>query len=255
MNISLEGKHAIITGGAHGIGGAISRALYEQGVNVSITGRDQNKLEQAQKLMPLSKTYSLDITNEDSVNDIFNSAINNYGSIDILINNAGIANSAPFLKIQTNEVRQIMEINLVGLITCSQAALPHMLEKNWGRIINISSLAGIKGQPYLASYCASKHAVIGVTRSLATELIKSNITVNAICPGYVETDMVKQAVNTIVRQTGRTTEEARNELKKINPQGRIIKPKEIATTAVWLCMPESESITGQAIAIAGGEWM
>tara|TARA_Y100001970_G_scaffold267935_1_gene358578 strand:+ start:40267 stop:41052 length:786 start_codon:yes stop_codon:yes gene_type:complete len=255
LNKELTGKHALVTGGAHGIGGAISNALHQNGAKVTITGRNIKKLETLSNKLDGINTYTLDVCDENSIKSVFENAINNHGHIDILVNNAGIADSSPFLKIDNVRTREIMETNVISAITCIQAVLPGMIKKNWGRIINISSLAGLKGQPYIAPYCASKHALIGLTRSLAAELAKTSITVNAVCPGYVETEMVAQAINSITTNTGRSNKDARTQLENMSPQNRIIDAKEVAATALWLSKPGSESVTGQSIALAGGEWM
>jgi NAD(P)-dependent dehydrogenase (short-subunit alcohol dehydrogenase family) len=149
----------------------------------------------------------------------------------------------------------MLEVNLTGTFLCMQAALPYMLEVGWGRIINVSSTAGLVGYPYISAYAAAKHGVIGLTRSVALEVARKNITVNAVCPGYTETDIVADAVANIMQKTRRSESEARAELTKNNPQGRMISPLEVAQTVLWLCQESSSSITGQAISICGGEVM
>jgi len=176
-----------------------------------------------------------------------------FGRIDILVNNAGEAASAPFLKTDLALWRRMMNVNLDGTFHCTQAALPAMIEARWGRIVNVASVAGLAGYAYVTAYCAAKHGVIGLTQALAIEVAKKGITVNAVCPGYTETDMVKDALSTIIAKTGRTAEEALAELTTRNPQGRLVQPREVAHAVVWLCLPGSDAINGQAIAIAGGE--
>src|SRR5262249_36184146 len=151
--------------------------------------------------------------------------------------------------------RRMNAVNLDGTFHCTQAALPDMLAARWGRVVNVASTAGLTGYGYVTAYCASKHAVVGLTRALAVEVAAPGITVNAVCPGYTDTDMVKEAIAHIVAKTGRTADQALRELTSRNPQKRLIKPEEVATTVAWLCLPGSESITGQAIAISGGEVM
>jgi NAD(P)-dependent dehydrogenase (short-subunit alcohol dehydrogenase family) len=256
--MNLQGQHALVTGGGRGIGAAISSALVKAGAKVTITGRSSESLEQHTSSLRKhgeARFQICDVTNQASVSSEFKNASNSFGPITILINNAGQAQSQPFLKTSLELWQQMLEVNLTGTFLCTQAALPGMLEMGWGRIINVSSTAGLTGYPYVSAYSAAKHGVIGLTRSLALELAKKNITVNAVCPGYTETEIVREAVQNIVAKTGRSELEARAELTKNNPQARMIHPNEIADTVLWLCSPNSSSITGQAIAIAGGEVM
>jgi 3-hydroxybutyrate dehydrogenase len=178
-----------------------------------------------------------------------------FGPAAILINNAGQAASAPFQKTDMALWQRMLDVNLTGTFLCAQAALAGMLPSGYGRIVNIASIAGLAGAPYVAAYCAAKHGVIGLTRALALEFARKNITVNAVCPAYTETDMVGAAVANIVAKTGRSADEARAELVRRNPQGRLMQPQEVANTVLWLCLPGSEAITGQAISVSGGEVM
>jgi NAD(P)-dependent dehydrogenase (short-subunit alcohol dehydrogenase family) len=177
------------------------------------------------------------------------------GSADILVNNAGQAASSPFMKTDAALWQRMLDANLNGAFHCIQAALPAMLQTGWGRIVNVASTAGLTGYRYVAAYCAAKHGLVGLTRALALELASKGITVNAVCPGYTETDIVQEAVANIARKTGRSLEAARAELAAANPQGRLVKPEEVAHTVAWLCMPEAAAMNGQAIAVAGGELM
>jgi len=252
---ALTGKHALITGGGHGIGGASAEALAAHGTKLTLTGRNMEKLEQMAASLPDAEVRQLDVTDEDAVKRVFAGAAESLGPVNILVNNAGIADTAPFLRTSSDMMRHLIEVNLIGTHTCTQQVLPAMIDAGWGRVVNISSLAGLSGQPYIAAYCASKHAVIGLTRTLALEIVKKGITANAVCPAYVETGMVDRGVENIQSITGMSVEKARAELAKKSPQDRIIQPSEVGATVAWLCLPGSESITGQSIAMAGGAWM
>lgn len=252
----LQGQHAVVTGAGRGIGAAIAEALAGAGARVTLMGRRREFLElQAAKLGSETHLEALDVTQPETVLKAFNGAIQALGPVSILVNNAGQAQSQPFLKTDLALWQRMLEVNLSGTFLCIQAALPGMLEQGWGRIVNIASTAGLTGYPYVSAYCAAKHGVIGLTRALAIELARKNITVNAVCPGYTETDIVREAVTHIVNKTGRSESEARAELVGRNPQGRLIQPEEVAQTVLWLCQPASGAITGQAIAVAGGEVM
>lgn len=228
----LTGKHALVTGGARGIGAAIARLLENHGARVTIVGRHTSPI-------------AADVTDREAVDRAFANA----GPVDILVNNAGQSGSAPFLKTDFELWRRMMAVNLDGTFLCTRAALPGMLSAGWGRIVNIASTAGLAGFSYVSAYCAAKHGVIGLTRALALEVVTKGVTVNAVCPGFTDTDMVKDAVANIVSKTGRTPEEARAGLAGQNPQRRLIRPEEVANAVAWLCLPGSEAITGQSIAV------
>jgi NAD(P)-dependent dehydrogenase (short-subunit alcohol dehydrogenase family) len=175
--------------------------------------------------------------------------------VDILVNNAGQAASAPFGRTDDALWQRMLDVNLTGAYHCIQAALPGMVDAGWGRIVNVASTAGLTGYRYVAAYCAAKHGLVGLTRALALEVAGRGVTVNAVCPGYTETDIVADAVANIVRTTGRSEEQARAGLAAANPQGRLVRPGEVAHAVAWLCMPGAAAMNGQAIAVAGGEVM
>jgi 3-hydroxybutyrate dehydrogenase len=196
-----------------------------------------------------------DVTEEAGIAAAFAAATRAFGPVTILVNNAGAAESAPFVRTSLELFRRMLDVNLIGTFLCSRAALPDMLEGGFGRIVNVASVAGLKGATYVSAYCAAKHGVVGLTRSLALETATKGITVNAVCLGYTDTDMARAAISNIVAKTGRSAAAAEAELVRKNPQGRLIRPEEVAATVLWLCVPGSEAITGQAIAVAGGEVM
>lgn len=251
----LSGRHALVTGGNRGIGSVIAKTLLSHGARVTVLSRNAVPANSSEQNDENRCDAIADVTDPSAVSQAFQQARSKFGPIEILVNNAGQAASAPFLKTDAVLWRRMHAVNLDGTFHCSQAALPDMLAAGWGRIINIASTAGLTGYGYISAYCASKHAVIGLTRALAVEVATKGITVNAVCPGYTDTDMVKDTVANIVTKTGRTAEQALAELTARNPQRRLIKPQEVATTVAWLCLPGAESITGQAIAISGGEVM
>ncbi|WP_371875660.1 SDR family NAD(P)-dependent oxidoreductase [Duganella aceris] len=256
----LTGKHALVTGGARGIGAACAQALLQRGAHVTLAGRDARALSATVttlRAMAGDKVAMviIDVTDESSVQTGFKEAAQNFGRIDILINNAGQAAPAPFGKTDAALWQRMLDVNLTGTFHCTQAALPGMLEAKWGRIVNIASTAGLIGYRYVTAYTAAKHGVIGLTRALALEVATKGITVNAVCPGYTETDIVREAIANITAKTGRSEDEARAELAAANPQKRLVQSEEVANSVAWLCLPESAAMNGQSIAVAGGEVM
>jgi NAD(P)-dependent dehydrogenase (short-subunit alcohol dehydrogenase family) len=251
----LNGHHALITGGGTGIGAAIARALGREGAKLTLVGRRREKLEEIGAEPFDALVAPADVTVRAEVEAAFALARQAQGPITILVNNAGAAESAPFAKVTDEAWRRTMAVNLDALLYCCQAALPDLLAADAGRIITIASTAGLKGYAYSVPYAAAKHGAVGLTRALAAELAKTKVTVNAICPGFTETDMVAAAVAGIADKTGRSEEQARAELARFNPQGRLVTPEEVAEAALWLCLPESGSINGRAIAVDGGETM
>jgi NAD(P)-dependent dehydrogenase (short-subunit alcohol dehydrogenase family) len=249
---TLNGKHAVVTGASRGIGLAIARALQAQGARVTLMARDSAALAAAaRELGGATAWQQVDVTDTDSVAEAFARA----GTADILVNNAGQAASSPFLRLDADMWQRMLDVNLTGAYHCIQAALPGMLDAGWGRVVNVASTAGLTGYRYVAAYCAAKHGLVGLTRALALELATKGITVNAVCPGYTDTDIVQDAVANIVRKTGRTAEQARAELAAGNPQGRLVQPEEVAHAVAMLCVPAAAAMNGQAIAVAGGELM
>jgi 3-hydroxybutyrate dehydrogenase len=226
--------------------------LASQGVAVTLMGRSMKRLKALE--LPASHCIVADVSDADSVKHAFDAAAD-FGPVDILVNNAGQADSQPFTRTTLDQWQRMLDVNLTGTFLCTQQVLPGMLERGRGRIVNIASTAALKGYAYVAAYCAAKHGVIGLTRALALEVARKGVTVNAVCPGYTETELIERAVHQIVTKTGRSAEQAKLELASTNPQGRLVKPDEVAQAVLWLCRDESSSITGQAIAVAGGEVM
>lgn len=251
----LEGHHALITGGGTGIGAAIAQALAAEGARLSLVGRRREPLETVAASMRDACVAPADVTLRPEVDRAFALAREAHGPITILVNNAGAAEAAPFTKVTEALWRRIMAVNLDALLHCTQAALPDLLAGQSGRIVTIASTAGLKAYPYSAPYVAAKHGAVGLTRALALELAKTQVTANAVCPGFTETEMAAEAIANIRTKTGRSEEEARGELAKLSPQNRLVTPQEVAGAVLWLCLPTSGSITGQAIAVAGGEMM
>jgi len=249
---TLQGKHAVVTGASRCIGLAIARALRAQGARVTLMAREADALGAAAAELGGDAAWeAVDVTDADAVAAAFARA----GAVDILVNNAGQAASAPFGRTDAALWQRMLDVNLTGAYHCIQAALPAMVDAGWGRVVNVASTAGLTGYRYVAAYCAAKHGLVGLTRALALEVASRGVTVNAVCPGFTDTDIVTDAVANIVRKTGRTADQARAELAAANPQGRLVQPDEVAHAVAWLCMPGAAAMNGQAVAVAGGEVM
>jgi 3-hydroxybutyrate dehydrogenase len=244
--------HALVTGGGRGIGREIAHQLAHAGASVTVLGRDRASLDHAVAAGAAHFAGVADVADQASIVAAIAEAAARQ-PIDILVANAGSAESAPFAKSDAALFHRMMDVNFMGVVHSIQAALPSMKQRPYGRIVAIASTAGLKGYVYVSAYSAAKHAVVGLVRSLALELAQTRITVNAVCPGFTDTDLVDQSIDTIVKKTGRSREEAVAELAKHNPQGRLVAPAEVADTVLWLCGEGAGAVTGQAIAVAGGE--
>ena len=246
-------RHALITGAGTGIGEAISRQLHREGHAVTLVGRRSEPLETlSQALGSQSFAVAGDVTDRGEIESAFEAATAQFGDVEILVNCAGMAPTAPFHRVDFADWQRTMDVNVNGVFHCTQLALESMLENNWGRVVNIASVASLRGFPYVSGYCASKHAVLGMTRALALEVATQGVTVNAVCPGYADTDIVRNAIAGIVSKTGRTEADAMQHFTESNPQGRLVEVTEVASAVSWLCSEGAASVTGQAIAIDGG---
>jgi NAD(P)-dependent dehydrogenase (short-subunit alcohol dehydrogenase family) len=250
-------RHALVTGAGRGIGAAIAATLAARGARLTLLGRTARTLGETLAALPGSAHGFVlaDVADPAQVQAAFAEARAARGPVEILVNNAGAAESAPFGRTSLELWQRMLAVNLTGTFLCAQAALPEMVQAGWGRIVNIASTAGQKGYAYVSAYAASKHGVIGLTRALALELARSGVTVNAVCPGFTETDLYRTSVERVMAKTGRNAEQARAELAAGNPQQRIVQPEEVAAAVAWLAGEDTASITGQSISVSGGEVM
>ncbi|MGX1741510.1 SDR family NAD(P)-dependent oxidoreductase [Bosea sp. NPDC055353] len=251
--MTLQGQRALVTGGGRGIGRAIAAGLTTAGAQVSILGRDEATLREAVAAGVAADFAACDVRDEASVSAALGQ-LPREQAFDIAIANAGAVETGPFLRSDGERFRRMLDINLIGTVNLFHAALPAMLEHRRGRLIAIASTAGHRGYPYVSAYTAAKHAVVGLVKSLALETARSGVTVNAVCPGYADTDMATASIDNVASKTGKSREEALAAMIKDNPQGRLIAPDEVAAAVLYLCGPGSDAVTGQSLMINGGEF-
>jgi 3-hydroxybutyrate dehydrogenase len=250
---SLGGHHAVVTGGGRGIGRAIAAALTGAGAAVTVLGRGEAALAETVAEGRASGYAIADVTDQRALEDGLKRATAERGAIDILIANAGGAESAPFAKADADQFRRMFELNVMGVVHAIRAVLGDMVARRFGRIVVVASVAGLKGYAYVSAYCAAKHAAVGLVRALAQETAKSGVTVNAVCPGYTDTDLVRDSLANIAAKTGRSREAALADLLADEPLGRLISPEEVAAAVLFLCSREAAAVTGTTLAISGGE--
>ena len=256
--MKLQNRIALITGGGRGIGRAIAQAFARENAQVAVAARTREQVERvgkelADEFQIETTAIACDVSDGESVLSMFAKVGERFGrGPDILVNNAGIAESAPLTRTDDELWRRLQGINLDGTFYCMRAALPEMMQRGWGRIINIASIAGKTGAPYIAAYSASKHGVLGLTRSVALEVASKGITVNAICPGYVDTDMTTRGIENISKKTSLTRDQALDSIKKMSPQNRLVTAEEVAALALLLASEDGRGINGQAINVDGG---
>lgn len=253
---ALDGRHALITGGGTGIGAAIARALAGAGAAVSLAGRRKAPLEEISSKLAKATAIVADVTREADCEAMADAARKAHGPIDIVIANAGMAESAPAAKIDLAHWQRAIDVNLTGAFLTVKSVMADVTRKNpagTGRIIFMASTAGLKGYPYVAAYCAAKHGVVGLARALSVELAENGVTVNVVCPGYTDTPMLAASIVKIIAKTGLSDKAVRTGLARDNEHGRLITPEEVAQEVLWLCSPEAASVNGQAITISGSE--
>ncbi len=251
--MSVENRHAVVTGGGTGVGAEIAETMALAGGRVTVMGRSEEPLRKVAKRHRFIGWITCDVTDPKVVKDAFRQARGINGPITIVVANAGTAASVPFAKLTLEQMQAMLSVNLIGVANAWQTAMPDMKAVGWGRMIAVASTAGIKGYPYVAAYCAAKHGVVGLTRALSLELAATGITVNAICPGYVETPMLDRSIANIIERTGSSEVKTRASLTAGNPQKRFIQSDEVAGAALWLCSDAAKSMNGHTLTLSGGE--
>jgi NAD(P)-dependent dehydrogenase (short-subunit alcohol dehydrogenase family) len=244
--MTLQGRRVLVTGGGTGLGRDLARGFRAAGAEVVIAGRTSGPLERTAGETG-ARWVRADVTDPESVAAMFEAA----GPCDVVVANAGAAESAPFGRVTLDDWQRMIAVNLTGVFLTFQEGLRRM--SGWGRLVAVASTAGLKGYAYVAPYAAAKHGVIGLVRSLALEVARRPVTANALCPGFLDTEMTDRSVAHVVEKTGRSEAAARESLASLNPQRRLIAPAEVTAAALWLCGPGSDAVNGQAIAINGGE--
>jgi 3-hydroxybutyrate dehydrogenase len=254
--MTLSGRRAVVTGGGRGIGAEVARRLAREGARVVVSARSGEAIGTVAAALREEGLQALavpcDVTDPVRVEELFRAAVAAMGGVDILVNNAGASSSAPLRRLSLGEWNRLMAVNATGPFLCTRAVLPGMTEAGWGRIVTVASVAGLRGGRYIAAYAASKHAVVGLTRSVALEAAGSGVTVNAVCPGFVNTPMTRESVARIVEKTGRTEEEALQALLAHSPQGRLVEPEEVAEAVLFLCSEGARGINGETLVMDGG---
>ena len=252
----LQDSRAVVTGGGRGIGAAVARALAEAGASVVVASRTEGDIEQLASKLRAEGHHAwsvvCDVSDPQSIHELASSATDRLERVDILVNAAGIASSAPLHKLTLEDWNRVISVNATGTFLCTQAFISGMVERKWGRVVNVASVAGLTGSRYIAAYSASKHAVIGFTRCAAAEVAQHGVTVNAVCPGFVDTDMTAESLDRIVESTGISRDDALAAILDTTPQRRLFEPEEVAHAVLSLCDEKAKGINGQAIVLDGG---